>query len=383
MPFTPARIESLSKYAVHPNPESREGKLLISIMKKLGVTSLPTWEEIFESHFLHDLKAVPLEEMAVFNNDAAFMNASTPAGKVLNEVTGCFGAQNVLNLQAEIHEAQVQKVLEDLLVDRKLYNPVKAFTISDFPASKKNVEGFYQIFDGRHRIVALAILFGFKAKIPLWVDATTYSKACYATVRMNMTRQTFKLETVAVSMLKSKSAALDPAKQLEKFAGKRGRIAQWIVGKLVIEKDLQHFPKHSLVVTERTNREIHSITVVNTQNLFKAMLEACDDAALKDFNALVKFTEPGIKMFSAAFTELPKLLKERSTKVFNAYSSVLWGRIMGETLVGLKGKSPEAAGRALARDMAEFMNEVGEDWMARNPHSVLLVRFREFKNKIA
>jgi hypothetical protein len=374
--YTEPRIEALEKYAEHPHPESRPGKYLLALMTKLGVKTLPTWREMFSSHFAYALPAASLGEMAVFNDRTSWSDTQGSSGRLLNEISEYFSGDNILNPYAEIEIKQVTNILSALLVDRKLYNPIKGFVVTDLNAQDTDkTNNTYQIFDGRHRAIAMAILYGFKVRIPIWVDEEPIVKATGATLMMNQNRQIRKFENVAVNGLKTAHMSPTTDKQYASHKGSKQRIARWVAYQTHVAKNYKVFPKSALVVTERPTRLMHSMSAVNYQNAVNAMLGALSEEALMDFSQAKPLITKGLGILSAMFVELPKANKVPDfIAYFNAYSSFMWGTVIGESMMNDKVTDIEAEGKKLAVKAAKFVEKIGEDAYCRTPVVELLAQ---------
>jgi len=378
--YSEKAVASFAAKAVHPDPESREGKLLETIRKEVGAPRLPTYEEVFASHFIYNLPATPIEKLAVFNDNNGWKDSTTAIGKLMRDISGHFGGDNILNPHAEVDPRRVIVVLSKIISMGKLYNPIKAFKVDnlDQRSKKKAALAEYQIFDGRNRAAALAILFGPNLKIPLWIDEEGKSKATIATLEANNVRATRNLEKVAVQGVEMQSSHPDPATAFKSFHSNSKKIARWVVAQTHILKNKQ-FDRVSFQITERVQRGTYAIPVTGYQEFVKHSIRLIDRKHWDNLDAFTPSMNKVLAGLDALSIEIPKVDESGDLKNYwTAYTCPAFGTLLADSIFVGK-KEPEAAGKALAKKAAAYLKEKGVEDFNRMPPARLADVLRDYK----
>lgn len=378
--YTESAIASMGAKAEHPDPESRMGRLLDIIRKEVGAPKLPTWDEVFAGHFRYNLPAVEVAKLAVFNDNERWANPSTPIERVMRDVAAGFGGDNVLNPHAEVDPRRVVHVLSKIIAMGKLYNPVKAFDVTNLDAKSKKRAGSseYQVFDGRHRVAALAILFGPKLRIPMWISEETRTEATVATLEANNVRATKNLEKVAVKGVEMEAAYATPKASFASMNGNSKSIARWVVGQTHIIKPSKVFTKVNFPVTERVQRGVYAVPITGYQEFVKHAMRSIKQEDWKDLDAFTPQMNLTLEALDILYNEIKEQDKTGDLRYYwTAYTAPAYGSLLAEALFMGKQK-PEAAAKALAKKAAGFLKANGPEHFNRTPPSKLVDLLRAF-----
>lgn len=377
--YSDKAISRLASKAVHPDPDTRAGKILDLIRREVGAPKLPTYEEVFASHFSYNLPAVPVEKLAVFNDNDGWNESSTALGKLMKDISGHFGGDNVLNPHAEVDPRRVVQVLGKIISMGKLYNPIKAFKV-DLDQRNKKKAGLadYQVFDGRNRAAALAILFGPNLKIPVWIDEEAKSKATVATLEANNVRATRNMEKVAVQGVEMQSAHPDPASAFKTLNGNGKRIARWVAGQTHILRN-RVFERVGFQVTERVQRGVYAVPVTGYQEFLKHAMRFIDRKAWYDLDAFTGPMNSILLGMDKLVSEIPKQDETGELRHYwTAYTAPAFGALLGDAIF-IGKQTPDAAATSLAKKAAAYLKAKGSEDFNRMPPSQLTDALRGFQ----
>jgi hypothetical protein len=377
--YSPATIESMRAKAVHPDPESRAGKIVELVRKQVGAPTLPTWEQVFGSHFRYGLNAVTLDKMAVFNDSANWDGSNTVLGRAMRDIAEQFGGDNVLNPHAEVDPRRVIAVLGKIIAMRRLYNPIKAFAVSNLDSKSKKRAGVaeYQVFDGRNRAVALALLFGPQVRIPMWIDEEDKTAATVATLEANNVRPTRNMEKVAVQGVEMQAAQATPAAAFASLGENGKRIARWVVGQTSVLKT-RVFTKTTFPVSERVKKDSYAVPITGYQEFIKHAIRSFKKDSLKSLDPFAAQMNPVLLGLNTLFDEIKAQDKTGNLHHYwTAYTAPTFGNLLADAII-VGGQKPEAAGKAVAKMAVAYLKANGPDNFNRMPPSRLTDDLKDF-----
>lgn len=349
--------------------------------------TIPPIEELFAEQIKRGWKKVPISKLAIFCKAKSWMNTKGGIGKALDDIAAEQSDDNYLNLSAEIDPKQVEKVIKDILEYGRLIHGVKVTSVTGVPETISHDPHVLQVWDGRHRTAALAIIYGMGADIPVDVSEMSYVEALNACVFSNDTRPLRKLELVHFQGLKDGSDAAAA------YAKKDGNLP--MITKFVVAHSLNQVPDPILVpvadvrVCEKLSGK-KGITAVNFTNVVKEALKVLSN----NFNnyALDKETTVVFNTVTDVFATTWLAIDRRSngakaSTAWNAYSSIVLGRVIGRAInYWITSKTRitkdlinEFADRTATVAIA-FMDSQAELY-ARTPHGTLESKMLDFGDK--
>lgn len=348
---------------------------------------IPPIEDLFAEQITRGWKKVPLTKLAIFCNAKGWVNTKGGIGKALDDIAAEQGDDNFLNLSAEIDPKQVEKVIKDLLERGKLIHGVKVTSVTNAPENVSFDPHFLQVWDGRHRAAALAIIYGMSAEIPVDIYEMDYLDALNACVYSNDTRSLRKLEQIHFQGLKDGS---DASVAYSKKDGKLPMIA-----KFVVAHTLKQVPEPVLVpivnvrVCEKLSGE-KGITAVNFTNVVKESLRVLQNnfdnyTLTKDTMALFNTVT---EVFSATWIAIDKRSGGvKASTAWNAYSSIMLGRVIGRAIhywITSQTRITKEVIAEFAEQVAQvliaFMDSQAELY-ARTPHAELESKMLDFGDR--
>lgn len=314
-----------------PAPQSHSESYLANICAKHKVR-VPAFSVMFADQLSKPHVMVPLSKLAVFCDRSAFDVPPGKKGKALGDVTKYFAGENFLNLDAEIKPKQVEKVLLDILEFGSLLQGIKVCEVTGVPEPNNYDPTIFQVWDGRHRVVALSIMYGESLEVPVDVSVMEHGKALQACVRSNDTRPIGKREKVKYLGLKDGG---DAKAAYAKRDGKHLPIAQWIAAhalKMVPDPIIQPF-EGILVADTLTGKK--GITIVNFVNTIKGAIGVLGSHV--NFYSLDKKTVAIFNVITATIERTWVAIDSRSSgskasTAWNAYSSIVMGHLIGRAI---------------------------------------------------
>lgn len=294
--------------------------------------TLPSLEDMQRRQINAGLTPIPLSELAVFCHPDRWTNTPGLLGKCLDEVSGYFGGRNFLNLAAEVEVKNVERVILELLDDGQLINEIKTCTVLDIPENIDVDPNLNQVWDGRHRALAFAVLYGPDIKIYVTTEVCEFLESAKFCMKSNDTRPIKKMEAAAIEGLKYS----DAHKAFKAYKGKTKNISKWLVS--------QCTPG---LVAAPCIHQIHSVNIVERlsgkKGITAAMMRSVWEYALSKLNNhfdVFRWTPNNRAICNyivATFTAVFKAIDARSggrkaSTAWNSYSSNMLGRFIGEAL---------------------------------------------------
>jgi len=373
MPATPAPAPAAAKKvskgrkgkrSTKPVKSSRE-KILEKLTKDLGIV-IPTEEVMFKDfRGMKGVEFISFKELAASNHPGNLrFNARGEVAKAVGEVLEYHegnNIRNILNLSAEIDPNRVLILAAKLARYGRLMHHINATLITDeVPAdasmsadgsvSEAFDESAFQVWDGRNRSLALALLYGPDVKIPVMVREMTFRQAAENCIESNMKRAIGKKEAVHYNAtINALQVGDSHAKQFALCNGKPEKIAEFVMHRTVIKHtpDLFNLPKHISVDDRRTGT---NITTPMFKSILTQAIAGAERSSLVDFNKKTLRTLNTIldavdRLFARIEEEFP--LHADRKKVWTSYSASAFGILLGERLApylrGLQGDGVEVA----------------------------------------
>jgi hypothetical protein len=373
-------------------------KILDKLIDELGV-EIPPEEEMF--HKFKDNPAVsfvPFKELAACNHPAHLTTtARGEFAKGLVEVLGFHkdnNIRNILNLSAEIDTNRVFALVGTLLRYSRLIHCPEACDLdgpiphsATMNAAGTSPEPFdanaKQVWTGRHRVLALAFIYGSDVKIPVMLSTKSYREASEDCVESNKCRPMGKAEQIHHEQLqRSLTIGGSAAGQFASMKGDKKKIANFIVYHTVVQTDSDLFtrPKFLKVEAKRSPKNI-------TLPFYRSAVEfALTSGGLNSATKLDNKVTRGINLIITALDILFKKIEEKFVLdaerklVWTYYSAGAFGSKLGELLhdsiknSDVDYSAEDAAEEVLGMIVGLFSNnttEVAKNLFAKEPPASL------------
>jgi hypothetical protein len=340
--------------------------------------TIPPIEEMFSRQIAEGLQPLPLSKLAAFCSNSGWIATKGALGKCLDEVTNYFGDINYLNKSAEIDPKRVETVIISLLETGSLTHEPKVAHVTNTPSNLTYEEDVFQVWDGRHRVVAMAVIYGIDAVIYAKVNNIGYARALLDCVISNDTRQIKKLESIHHQGLKDGD---DPVVAYVRKKGKMLNIVKWVVSQ--VRPDM--VPNPSLNPVNRINivekvKGAPGMTSINFQNTIINALTQLGarysqdrfDKRTKDLFNDVTATIEAVYMAISAHSDNTK-----TSLAWNSYSSPVIGNIIGRAIdywrvnkITMSTQVVEDFANQLAAAVCNYMDTVPATY-AQNPSGTL------------
>lgn len=339
---------------------------------------VPPFEVMFARQIERGLPAISLTQLAVFNSlTLPFSTATTPLAKAVLEVSHYFGDRNFLNKNAEVDPLQVHKVLVSLLETGSLTHAIKSSMVEEAPdyVRAEYDMKYYQTWDGRHRLVAFAIMYGPTAEIPMEISHVPYDRALRDTILSNNTRAIKKLEMISYQGLVDGTQAVAAYKRK---GGDRDKIAKWIVSQ--ITPGMAPNPALKPLTQMRIVEKVKGIPAITGVNMTHVIKEALSNFAKPHFDdrEFTPQTRSTINIIVDTIQRTYMAIDQRSggTKTslaWNSYTSITLGNIIGRGLryymndaLNVDGETREGLAQHVAEVVCSYM-DAHPDTYAQKP----------------
>lgn len=167
-------------------------KLLRAIMRKAGIEELPELDHLMRGK---EGTLMKISDIGLFIKE--------PEDEALTEVYGSCPIVNRVNLSAVVTRNRASFVGSEILRAGRMYQPIQVARIEE--------DGALECTSGRHRLAALATIYGPDSAIPVYVESMTLNEARDAVVVANQARKIEALERAEHAVLQSVHGDVDAA----------------------------------------------------------------------------------------------------------------------------------------------------------------------------
>lgn len=316
---------------------SRE-KIIGAVAAAVNKSGVPNPKDMFKM-MPEGQRKVKLGQLAIFcNRDAAAALKGSSWHEAIAVIAGSSGGNNIVNLHSEIRLDRVKLILRALLETGYMVHDIKVCLLSTVPDGIENNPKVYQVVSGRHRLVAMYLLYGPMFEIPVTVIGTAmdYETACYATIVSNDTREMGKTETVFFKGLMREFASADEIET--EFKGCRGKlknIVDFAAFHSVIRKDL--LVATDIPVTDKAQKGSYTMTLVNWKNGIGAILSAIaveTPTVTTDWGDAHGALNVAIAVWNSMFNTIKTLAPDSPiiSNAWTSYGSTVIGKILGDAI---------------------------------------------------
>ena len=336
--ITPPAKRTRKKAAAAP-PKPRltfREKILKKVMTQIGIDEIPAPEVMFAKQIAAGQRLVPLAALAVVNDFGAWEQNNTELGKAMREIAPEFGERNVLNHSAEVDPARVVAVMSRLLMHGRLIHSIEASVITDEIPVSITGDAFdhdvLQTWTGRHRVTALAFIYGPEVLIPVVEDELTYQEAVHNCIESNSVRDRSKSEQIHHAGLLAELSGRTAAAQFELLKGKPRAVAEFVRYQCSVAKS-GIFAEITIPIHDKASKKEASMT---TPCFLNVVSEAISAVGADNFLELDETTQAMlnaiIKTANLTFEAIKHMDASLASTAWNAYSSGSIGRLIGQIM---------------------------------------------------
>lgn len=243
-------------------------------LKKSGRTSIPSLESLFEGKV--NLQKGKLTDIAVFSSNC-------PSDKALQEIRSQWKATNTLHQNADVNGKRVFDVAVQILEAGKMYMCVE---VAKLPT------GDWEAFSGRHRLAALAILYGTDIIVPFVFSEYNLSNAKDAVIVANQTRKIGALEKSehrVFGHIHEEADKMEREEIYRKAVKKKGDVSEYCVYS-VFSAEEYGMKLHFNVSTDSTRNDNALTTITGIKGFWKKSILWDDSMTRKDFDSSLRET---------------------------------------------------------------------------------------------
>ena len=241
--------------------------------------------------------------------------------EVLADIAKECPIKNRVNLSAEVQIAQVKKVGAKIVEAGRMYQPIQVARIEE--------DGTYECTSGRHRLAFLALLYGPKASIKVYVEDMTLQEARDAVVVANMARPTKALERAEHCVLQAVHGDAGAAQdELYANTAKSKRTAQKYCVFSVLKNEYPATLDFKVSLTASREGGAALTTITNVENFWGAALNWTKEMERAEFDAQLKDSIEFLNAFAEAvqaregFDAKQHMASQTVTAVGNYYSDL-------------------------------------------------------------
>jgi len=218
-------------------------KALRVMLKRAGIKKIPTLEQIFDGKTGPKIK---ISEIGFISND----KQSDP---LLAELSLEFKERNRLN-RDEILKSRILAVGSEIFKIGRMLTPIHVF--HDVGG------GGIECISGRHRLAAIAIVYGSDVKVPVYIENLTLTAAREAVAVANDSRPIKALERASYAILRAAGGDTMPTRDriFEKMSSHKPDIGKYCVHAVI---DKGHPAKLNFKLSELSSRRDGGITTVS------------------------------------------------------------------------------------------------------------------------
>lgn len=256
-----------------PSLEHKDGKLSLRqkairvMVRRAGVTELPEL-----SHLMRGKggEVVKISDIGVFIGEHS--------DELMAEVAKSCKVKNRVNLSAEVVKSRVITIGSQILESGRLFQPIQVARITD------GEDVSLECTSGRHRLAALALIYGADSEIPVYVENMTINEARDAVVFANQTRPTKALERAEHTVLRAVMGDLEAGQEelYQKTAKTKATARKYCVYSVL----QRGYPKKlTFKVSMTSSRKDGGLTTLtNVENFLGNALEWDREMERKDFD---------------------------------------------------------------------------------------------------
>ena len=266
-PVAAATAPSLKKLA--RKPLTPRQKAIGVILRRAGVDEVPELDHLLRNK---GGKAMRICDIGLFIDE--------PEDQVLAKIAKDCPCQNRVNLSAEVLLSQVKKVGSQILQAGRMYQPIQVARIEE--------DGAYECTSGRHRLAFLALIYGAKANIKVYVEDMTLQEGRDAVVVANMARPTKAMERAEHAVLQAVHGDVNAAQDdlYKGTATTKNKAKKYCVFSVLKNKYPAELTFKLSLTASRHGGALTTIT--NIENFWSAALDWHKAMEREEFDAALK-----------------------------------------------------------------------------------------------
>jgi len=261
-------------------------KALRVMVRRAGVDTIPELSKLMRGKGGEVLK---ISDIGIF--------IGKPSDELMEEIASKCLIPNRVNLSAEVVKSRVVTIGAQLMEAGRMYQPIQVARISDGESTS------FECTSGRHRLAALALIYGAHSEIPVYVENMDLNEGRDAVVVANQTRPTKAMERAEHTVLRAVSGDVSAEQDelYERTAKTKAKARKYCVYSIF----QRHYPKKlTFKVSMTTSRKDGGLTTLtNIENFLGNALEWDKGMKRKEFDknllGAISFLNALVKSFKS------------------------------------------------------------------------------------
>lgn len=265
--------------------KTRRQKALRVMLKRGGISKIPPIENILEGKVGAN---IAISEIGFFSNDKQ-------SDLLLEELANECPVRNRLN-RDDVLLSRILVIGAEIFKAGRMLTPIHVF---HDPAG-----GSIECISGRHRLAFLALVYGPKVKVPVYIENLTLKAAREAVAVANDSRPVKALERASYAILRASGgdSEADQNTLFEKMSAHKPDIGKYCVCSVI---DKGHPAKLTFKLSERSSRPDGGITTVsNIEEFWGEALLRRKGMTRKEFDVGLR---DSVKFLNAFVSEINKI----------------------------------------------------------------------------
>lgn len=343
---------------------SERQKFIDKILKSTGKEKLPELDEIFAGR---NGTKVKIKDIAVFIGDN-FNN------EILNDLSKQMQLRNSINLSTEVNIKRVTEVAKQIIQANRVFMAIEVAELTDGTQQ-------YECWTGRHRIIALAILYGADVEIPVIISKMNMNEARDAVVYANQSRKILSLEKSEHTILKNSHGNIEETSREELYnkvvTGKR-QANEFALFSCMTGDNIENM-KITFPVSKDSSRNNGEFTT--TASIKKYLTSVLSDWSKKTtIHEYDEELENGIAFINAYVNEVSKMEGFDPKQQMSYVVMTALGHMHKRFTLAIK--NPNDTSVIYAKMIAEIMIEYGDRCARENSEFLIKHMTEKVKEKI-
>ena len=247
---------------------TKRQKAIRVMLRRADLDEMPTISHIMRGK---GGEVIKISDIAIFIDE--------PRDELMAEIAAECKVRNRVNLSAEVLKSRVIAVGSQIMEAARMYQPIQVARIKDDEGNT-----MLECTSGRHRLVAIALIYGCDSEIPVYVENMTLNEARDAVVVANQARPTKAMERAEHAVLRAVGGDISAGQDemYEKTAKTKAKARKYCVYSVV----RNGYPKKlTFKVSMTSSRKDGGLTTLtNVENFMGAALEWSKEMSQKEFD---------------------------------------------------------------------------------------------------
>jgi hypothetical protein len=219
----------------------------------------------------------------------------------------------------------------------------------------------YQVWDGRHRVMAILLLYGVDVEIPVEIADMTFLHAYQNCLIANASRDLGKTEVVHFAGLTAELTAESPEASFKTLKGAADDVTKWVSYQCIVKRADSLFSKNSVSVYDTVPKGKPGMTTPSYNNMLKSAFTALGKNMLTTLDEGTKSTiNSVIETINEVYSEVETNHKQFAANLWTSYGSRVLGRVIGEAIFKAIAAEidyvPVTVAKAVVKAVVSFVN---------------------------